>query len=574
MKKHLFRLFGVLMVVALAGTGCIFGTDDDPDDTTPTVPEVLSTDPSNGESMVDIWDSINVVFSIPMDTASVRGAVSLDSPARAEVPVEISWLGNMVTFDPGELDNNTLYTLTIDTGATSAAGTALESTFTLSFTTEPSWPMVLSTLPDNGDVDVDLNAFVMIEFSRDMDFSSLATAISIDPVVGFTIDDDGDVAMLTFDHHFDPSTLYTVTIDEMAEAAWGGETLPADYVFSFTTGTNVNEDPPYIVSTYPADGATNVPTSLGEILIEFSEPIVDDSVEPTEMDPRLLMAVMMVDGLEGEPDFYWVGNTLHIPLLDLPAGSEFNVDFGTFYDLAGNESDDPAPWSFRTAGSPEWFPSGAGDWWVFRRYGDGGERWEDWYLNRVENIVGNDFDMNRYRPQYEINGREDITEDFTELEEIWHHTRTSNAIKLNGVSFEDWDSWVDQTFSPAIDWLRLPLTAGLTWSGVVDMTLGEETARVSYNGEVLGFEDVWWQMDEGDGPPPGYFHGCAKVEVSHLMEVFIEGSWETMDEGTETIWYCPGVGKVKSHNESTDYDEEPPEEYIDDSDIYLWWVTN
>ncbi|MCP3934520.1 MAG: Ig-like domain-containing protein, partial [Actinomycetia bacterium] len=252
MRKHLFRLFGVLMVVALAGTGCIFGTDDDPDDTTPTAPTILSTDPDNGDTMVEVQESINVIFSIPMDTASVRGAVSLDSPTRADVPVEISWLGNMVTFDPyDELGNNTLYTLTIDTGATSAGGAALESTFTLTFTTEPSWPVVLSTLPDDGDVDVALNAFVMIEFSRDMNFASVEAAISIDPVVGFMIDDDDDVVTLTFDTQFDPNTLYTVTIDETAQAAWGGETLPADYVFSFTTGTNLDEDPPYIVSTYP-----------------------------------------------------------------------------------------------------------------------------------------------------------------------------------------------------------------------------------------------------------------------------------------------------------------------------------
>jgi hypothetical protein len=579
MKKRLFRLIGALLVVAVAGTGCIFGTDDT-EDTPPPAPEVVSTNPDNGEDMVEIWDSISVVFSIPMDTASVRAAVSLDSPSRANVPVEIGWLGNMATFEPyDDLDHNTLYTLTIGTGATSAtsaAGAALESAFALSFTTEPNWPMVLSTIPDDGDVDVALNAFVMIEFSRNMDYSSLVAAISIDPVQGFEIDNDDGVVTLTFDSQLDPSTPYTVTIDETAQEAWGGQTLPADYLFSFTTGTDLDEDPPYIVSTYPADGATGVPTALGEILIEFSEPVIDDSVEPTEMDPRLLMAVMMVGGPDSEPDIYWVGNTMHIPLLDLPAGSDFDVDFGSFYDLAGNESADPDPWTFSTAGSPEWFPSGAGNWWVYQRYGNDREVWEDWYLSRIENIVGSDFDMSRYRPQYDPRGRDDITDEFTELDEIWHFTRTTGAIKLNGMSFEEDGGWESQTFSPIIDWLRLPPTAGLLWDGVVDMTMGGETARVSYSGEVLAIEDVWWEMGEGegDGPPAGYFHGCAKVAIWHLVEVFIDDSWETMDEGTETIWYCPGVGKVKSHEESTNYDDGPPEDHVSDTNLYLWWVTN
>lgn len=576
MKRRFFRLFGVLMVVALTGTGCIFGTDDSPEDTPPPAPEVTNSNPTGGADLVEIWDDITVVFSIPMDTASVRAAASLDTPTRANVPVEISWLGNMVTFEPyDDLDHNTLYTLTIDTGAMSAAGAALESTFTLSFTTEPSWPMVVSTIPDDGDTDVPLNAFVRIEFSRSMNAGTVSSAFSIDPSVAWDVDSDWDEFTFTFGSNLAPNTLYTVTIDETAEADWGGETLPADYVFSFTTGTDLDTDPPYIVSTYPTDGATGVPTALGEILIEFSERIDLDSMEPTEMDPRLLMAIMMANGSDGEPEMTWVGNTLHIPLLELPAGAEFDIDFGPFYDLAGNASPDPDPWTFSTAGTPEYFPSNEGDWWIYVRSGPDGERWEDPFMSRIENVSGSAFDMSRYVPLHKPGGRDEMTDEFTELDEIWHFNRGSGAIELEGMSFEEDMSWVDQTFTPSVDWLQLPPTVGNTWDGVVDMTMGAETARVTYSGEILAIEDVWWAMDEGgDGPPGGYFHDCAKVEVYHLVEVYIDDAWETQNEGTETIWYCPGVGKVKGEEESTDYGEGVPETHSSDTDLYFWWTTN
>lgn len=585
MKKRLFRLFSILMVVALAGTGCIFGGDDgDPGDNPPPAPEVTGTSPNNGDDLVEVWQSITVIFSMPMDTASVRAAASFDTPTRATVPVEINWMGNMAIFSPYEdLDNNTLYILTIGTGATSAAGAALESEFTLSFTTEPTWPMVVATLPDDGDVDVARNAYVWIEFSTGMNEGSVTSAISIEPSVAWDIDSDWNEFTITFGADLAPNTLYTVTIDETAQADWGGETLPADYVFSFTTGTDVDMEPPYIVSTYPADGATGVPTSPGELLIEFSERIIEDSLEPSEMDPRLLMAVMMVGGPDSEPEFYWTGNTLHIPTLDLPAGSEFNIDFGPFYDLAGNESADPDAWTFSTAGSPEWFPSTDGDWWVYVRFGTDPEPWDEPFLNRVENVSGNDFDLARYTPDYGPGGRigeRDIFDEFTNLDELWHYSRNSGAIELNSISHWEDTLWMEQSFSPAVDWLQLPPTVGHTWNGVVDMTMDTETARVTYSGEVLAIEDVWWGMGwdalrgPDDGPPTGYFHGCVKVDLYHLVEVYIEGAWETMDEGTETIWYCPGVGRVKSHEENTNYDEGFPEHHVSDTEIYMWWTTN
>ena len=54
------------------------------------------------------------------------------------------------------------------------------------------------------------------------------------------------------------STLYTATITTgMKNLA--GTALVSNYVWTFTTGAAPNANPPQLVSTTPASGATNVP---------------------------------------------------------------------------------------------------------------------------------------------------------------------------------------------------------------------------------------------------------------------------------------------------------------------------
>lgn len=583
MKKRLFHLCSVLLVIAVAGTGCIFDSTDDPADTPPPVPEVVGFSPEDGETQVGLDDPIVVVFSVAMDAASVLAATTFDGVDRTPVPFTISWLGNAASINPDEdLAHNTEYTLTIGTGALSAEDVAMAQAFTLTFSTETTWPVVVTTLPEDGATDIPLNVLCRVEFSQWMDPLSTEAAFSIDPVAPFNTSlVNDDILEVNFTSDLDASTLYTVTIDASAENDWG-EAMIADHVFSFTTGTDVDLTPPSILSMTPFDGETGVATDLAEILIEFSELIDEESFQPTDIDMRLMMSVMGGNP-DSDPEIYWVGNTMHIPLTGLPAGVELFVDFAPYMDLAGNWSADPGPWTFATAGTPEWFPSGGTDWWINMRYGeDGGMPWSEPHLKRVENVAGSDFDMNRYRPDYggSRGGPWDPTP-YIVLSESWHHTRTADAIELWGMGHEsEGGLWEEDSFTSAVDWLRLPPTVGTAWDGIVNMDMGEETARVNYGGEVLLTEDLPWNVDDGPppvfrgGPPEGTFPGCAKVEIWHQLQVEVEpGDWVTRDEGTETIWYCAGVGVVKHHTEGTYYpDEGPPEVWSDDTDLMFWYV--
>ena len=55
-----------------------------------------------------------------------------------------------------------------------------------------------------------------------------------------------------------PNTLFTATLTTMITDL-AGNPLAANYVWSFTTGAAPDTTPPEIVSTIPANAATNVP---------------------------------------------------------------------------------------------------------------------------------------------------------------------------------------------------------------------------------------------------------------------------------------------------------------------------
>jgi len=105
-----------------------------------TPPTVDTTDPQDGATSVSVDAVIRITFDKSMDTESVEQAVSLapDGNPEATVGGTHAWdaLDAELTFTPDELlDSQTIYTVTVGTGATDSAGNHLASACTLSFTT-------------------------------------------------------------------------------------------------------------------------------------------------------------------------------------------------------------------------------------------------------------------------------------------------------------------------------------------------------------------------------------------------------------------------------------------------------
>lgn len=117
------------------------GTDTAGDTTPPRdvppegPPSVSETSPADGATDVDRGVAIRVTFNRPIDPESVSIATfQLEPSSSGRYSVDAS--GLTATFQPLDLlSPDTLYTLTLTTGITSAAGTAMESPFVLSFST-------------------------------------------------------------------------------------------------------------------------------------------------------------------------------------------------------------------------------------------------------------------------------------------------------------------------------------------------------------------------------------------------------------------------------------------------------
>ena len=567
MKEHARRALGILLVLALAGLGC--SSSDDSTTPEPTVPTVTSVTPADGAIHVDPWDDILVHFSVPMDEASVEAATTLSTPTRVDVSFEAFWLAGILTIDPLEaLEQGVQHTLTIGTGAESAAGEPLATAFTSSFTTLPSYPVVLFTYPADDADDVPLNASVHVEFSMTMDEASTISALSILPSDYYTVDFNGNNLDMVFASNIAPNTTYTVTIDETA-AAWGpGPTLSEDYVFSFTTGSGEDNTPPAILSYSPANGATNVSRDIGQITITLSEPIRDIEA-PDGFDLRLYGCIYEDPVLS--PD----GTVFTVPLLRLPAGCRLFFDLGPFQDAVGNWSADPPEYSFTTAGTADYFPAGPNDWWEYYRVGDG---WEDAYLIQAENIAGDAFDLSRYRPDF----GDRQPEDYPLLDQISHYSRTASSLFWNGRNELDEGTWDAFSFTPPVEWLHFPLTLGQDWAGQSTFTIDGQQARVTYAAEVTDILDYApelgrqalrgaWALTGSRQPGGWVFPDCAEVTLSFALEANVEGSWEPMEEGSEVDLYCPGLGSVRMHSENTSYGEGDPVLTVEDT--YLdWWL--
>lgn len=576
MKERLLRLLALGLILAVASTGCILGSDDDPADPEPIVPEVTHSVPADDAVHFDPWDELSVQFSVAMDTDAVEDATTLSSPDRGIVACNYTWYGTILTIEPqAELERGTTYTLTVDTGAMSAAGEPLAADFVISFTTLPDHPVVLATFPEDGATGVGVNASPWIQFSEWMNTGSVEAAISVDPAAAYTLEYGGfgvDEFTIDFDSDLATMTTYTITIDASAEQSGSAETLGEDYVFSFTTGSGADETPPSIVSYDPPNGATNVSRDIGQIVITFSEP-VGDLPEPEGIDLRLYGVVYL------DPELDPTGTVMTIPLLRLPAGVELWVDLAVFTDMFGNESANPPVYAFGTAGESEPFPADDGDRWIYwREETSGGSTWSDDYLQKVENVSGDAFDLNRYRPEFV--GPRSPDEEYTVLDGSDHYELSGGVLYWITQSEESEGAWHSEEFVPPVEWLHFPLTAGSTWSGNTTFTMDATDARVAYSGEVLRVEDlsptyaarnerVAWRFDRDMS---GFvFPDCAVVEIEFTVEAYIEGAWETAQVGTETSWYCPGLGKVYGTAEYTEYNE-GGSDLSNEETALDWWL--
>lgn len=243
-------------------------------------PTVSFTAPINGETFVPINRIIHAAFSEAMDPLTLTSTnFTVTGPGVTPVAGTVTPLGTTATFTPtSAFANSTLYTGTITTGAKDLAGNALAANFVFTFTTgiapDTTRPMVQVTSPTNTAIAVPTNRKVDVGFSELMDPLSITTASftltgpGVTPVIG-TVAPVGTSATFTPNSNLANNTLYTATITAAVKDL-AGNTMAADYVFSFTTGALADTTAPTVILVNPVDLEIAVPINSA-VNATFSE---------------------------------------------------------------------------------------------------------------------------------------------------------------------------------------------------------------------------------------------------------------------------------------------------------------
>ncbi len=322
---------------------------------------VLLTVPVNAATGVPISQALTATFSQPLNCqtlASPATTFTLTGPAKTAIAGAVSCAGTVATFTPNSnLTYNTLYTATITTGATDAAGISLASNYVWSFITlpAPTPPTVIATVPLNQAINVPISQAVLATFSEAMNASTINTANftlagpGSTPVVGtVSYAPSGSVATFTPSAPLAYSTLYTATITT-GVVGLTGASLVNNYVWTFTTAAAPIVIVPRVSSTIPLNLATNVP--LNQIVsATFSEPMNPSTINSA----NFTLSAAGGGTVAGIVAYAAVGNTLTFtPAANLVPNTMYTATITTgATDLSGNALTAPYTWSFTTGAGP------------------------------------------------------------------------------------------------------------------------------------------------------------------------------------------------------------------------------
>lgn len=221
-------------------------------------PIVVSTDPVSGATNVSTAKVINAVFNEAMDPATINATTFLLRQGTTVIPGVVTYSGVTATFTPSApLSSSAVYTATVTTGVKDPQKNAMIADYVWAFNTGVT-PTVISTVPSNGATDVATDK-VTATFSTAMNPLTITSGTYVirqgATVVPGVVTYSGTTATFTPTVLLAPNSSFTGTVTTGAKDA-AGNALAANYVWSFSTGAV-----PTVVSTDPANGATNVATT-------------------------------------------------------------------------------------------------------------------------------------------------------------------------------------------------------------------------------------------------------------------------------------------------------------------------
>ena len=214
-------------------------------------PTVTATAPLGNATGVPVSTAITATFSAAMSAATITAnSFTLVDARGAAVNGTVSYAGGTATFSPAaNLGANTAYTATLTTAVQDAAGNALASNVSWTFTTaaDASPPTVVAIQPGNGDAGVAIGALVTATFSKPMNNATLmngsfSLSIAGGAAVSGTVSVAGNTATFNPTANLLPDTTYLAVVTTAATDS-AGNPLDARHEWSFTTAPAVMGSP-------------------------------------------------------------------------------------------------------------------------------------------------------------------------------------------------------------------------------------------------------------------------------------------------------------------------------------------
>ena len=372
-SSKLWSVAFLLLAVFMSGCGVwkhTSGTNSNAPTVIFTVPLTVVA-PGVPTTGVAINSKISATFSKTMNPATINITTFTLKQGTTSVSGTVAYSGVTAVFTPSSnLAANTTYTATITTGAKDLAGNAMTANYTWKFTTgaapDTTPPTVTFTIPATvvlpgvPTIDVAINSKMSAAFSEPMDPLTINTTTftlkqGATTVTG-TVTYSGVTAVFTPSSNLANSTTYTATITTGAKDL-AGNTLVTNYVWSFTTGAAPDTTPPTVISTIPANGATNVAIN-STISATFSE-----AMDPLSFNSALIGSVTGPGGSNVNGTIVYVpsSNTvIFTPTNPLNNSSTYIVTLiggiNGVTDLAGNAMAANYVFSFQTAAAPDTTP--------------------------------------------------------------------------------------------------------------------------------------------------------------------------------------------------------------------------
>ncbi|WP_088510816.1 Ig-like domain-containing protein [Thaumasiovibrio subtropicus] len=259
--------------IAAVSTSFTTAATTDEDTTRPTV----TISPANSSTDVAVNSDIVFTFSETIDQGSVSGNdvdVYVNNTG-ARIAGTLSTTATTVTFTPSQVypGNTQIFAginRVLDTVGNSSQYASTR--FTTVDQADATAPTVVATTPADSAMDVDTATPVTVLFSESMNPNSITTEniamFANGSRINSSVSRSGDNRTITLNGNLPEASVVSVVLTSGVTDLSSNPLV--DTIYTFTTGADDERTRPRVNSTYPANGASNIPLDAG-IVVYFSE---------------------------------------------------------------------------------------------------------------------------------------------------------------------------------------------------------------------------------------------------------------------------------------------------------------